>query len=110
MRTITAANEIDRLFAGGRRVSDPALLVLADRTPAGSDPAGRMLFVAGKRLGPAVRRNRAKRVLRELTRRAGGPWPGWDVALVARGETGIVRQADLESALVRALDALGILR
>ncbi|MHB8762574.1 MAG: ribonuclease P protein component [Coriobacteriia bacterium] len=108
MRTITAPKEIDRLFAGGRRVSHPALLVLALPTPEARDPSGRVLFVAGTRLGGAVTRNRSKRVLRESVRRVGGPWPGWDVALMARAGTEGASSGDLDAAVRRAIDSLGI--
>ena len=110
MRTITAHDEIDRLFAGGRRVSYPALLVLAMPTPEGADRGGRVLFVAGKRLGPAVHRNRCKRVLRETARRAGADLTGWDVALIARRGTADADPAELDHGYRDALVALGITR
>lgn len=110
MRTITAPTEIDRLFAGGRRVSHPALLVLALPTPEARGPEGRVLFVAGTKLGGAVTRNRSKRVLRELVRRAEGPWRGWDVVVVARAQTGEAESGVLDQALQRALQTLGITR
>lgn len=110
MRTITAHSDIDRLFAGKRRVQSPALLVLAAKTPETRDQRGRVLFVAGKRLGGAVRRNRSKRLLREMVRRAGGPWPGWDVALVARAATAEAGIETLDSALETAVRSLGVLQ
>lgn len=111
MKTITAHSEIDRLFAGGRRASDPAFLVLALPTPQARDPhEGRVLFVAGTKIGGAVVRNRAKRVLREAARRAGAPWAGWDVALIARRDTGSTEAARLDAILRRALENLGITR
>jgi ribonuclease P protein component len=106
MRAITARADIDRLFTEGTKVAHPLLLVLAIRTPEARDQNGRVLFVAGKRLGNAVWRNRAKRVLREATRRAGGPWPGWDVALVARARTGQVPAPEIDVALSGALSRL----
>lgn len=107
MKTITSPSEIDRLFAGGRRVSNPALLVLALPRAAEGD-SGQVLFVAGVKLGTAVVRNRAKRVLREAARRAGAPWPGWDVALIGRPATGSASPEELDRALSRALGSLGI--
>lgn len=107
MKTITSPREIDRLFAGGRRVSNPALLVLA--LPSVEDGGeGRVLFAAGTRLGSAVKRNRSKRVLREAARRAGAPWPGWDVAIVARPGTAAASPRSLDEGLERALTGLGI--
>lgn len=108
MHTITSHIEIDRLFAGGRRVSNPALLVLALKNEDGRAAEGRVLFVAGTRLGGAVLRNRSKRVLREAARRASAPWPGWDVALIARPGTATAKPDELDSSLMRALRILGI--
>ena len=108
MRTLTANNEIDRLFAGGRRASHPALLVLAAPTPEGGDPDGRVVFVAGKRLGGAIIRNRSKRVMREMVRRSHADVRGWDVALVARSSTAGAGPATLDRAYAEALGKLGI--
>lgn len=108
MRTLTANKEIDRLFAGGRRVTHPALLVLAAPTPPGGYPGGRFVFVAGKRLGGAVTRNRSKRVMREMIRRSSADVSGWDIALVARSTTGSSSPITLDHAYADALTALGI--
>jgi len=107
VRTITAASEIDRLFAEGTRAVHPVMVVFALPTPEARGPEGRVLFVAGKRIGSAVRRNRAKRVMREALRRAGGPWPGLDVALVAREATISARPDELDRALERAAARFG---
>jgi ribonuclease P protein component len=107
MRTLTSHNDIDRLFAGGRRVTHPALLVLAAPSPPEAYQGGRVVFVAGKRLGSAVVRNRAKRVLRETVRRSHADLRGWDIALVARSGTSKVSPSVLDEALARALAGLG---
>jgi len=52
--------------------------------PAAEATGGRACFVAGRRLGGAVVRNRLKRLLREGMRRAGGPPFAHDVVLIAR--------------------------
>jgi ribonuclease P protein component len=66
------------------------------------------MFVAGKRLGGAVWRNRAKRVMREAMRRAGGPPDGWDLALIAKTRTTAATPAELDAALSAALLGLGV--
>lgn len=105
MRTIRSSTEIDRLFREGARAAHPLLLVIASPARAASAP-GRVAFVAGRKLGNAVARNRAKRVLRACCRRAGGPWAGTDVVLVARPGTGTARVAELDGALSSALRGL----
>ena len=47
-------------------------------------PGGRVAFIAGKKLGNAVWRNRAKRRMRALCRDLGGPWEGRDVIFLAK--------------------------
>lgn len=87
MATIKSSSEIDRVFRTGRRVSHPLVIALVADTPPGRDLEGRVAFIAGKRLGNAVARNRAKRVLRESARASGAPWGGADILLLARERT-----------------------
>ena len=80
----------------GHKVSDsPAL------------PTGKIAFIAGKKLGAAPLRSRAKRRLREAVRVAGGPWDNYDVALVAKQETLKKDFATLVSDLKRLGRVLG---
>ena len=110
MRTLKAPSEIDALFKAGRRGSTDLLMVLSTQTPPRRGPEGRVVFVAGKKLGGAVMRNRCKRVMRAAFRRAGGPWSGHDVALVARAGTPTATPAALDAALASALRRVGIER
>jgi ribonuclease P protein component len=108
MRTVTTAGDIERLFKHGKRSSHPLLVIIAGPTPGRHNGEGRMLFVAGRRLGGAVMRNRCKRVMREACRRAGGPWEGMDVALIARAGAGQASADDLDRALGTLLSKLGV--
>ena len=103
MRTITSKVDIERLFREGTRTSSTAATVLVAPTPEARDQHGRVLFVAGRRIGGAVARNRAKRVLREAARRGGAPWPGLDVALLARPTTPTAAPAEIDKALWAAV-------
>ena len=53
-------------------------------------------FVAGKRLGKAVARNRVKRLLREVTR-ATPTRSGWDLVFIARSQAAGVNYHELEA-------------
>ena len=87
MSTIKSAREIDGIFRSSMRVSDPLLIALVAKTPEGRGHDGRVAFIAGKRLGGAVVRNRSKRVLRAALRASDGPWRGFDVLLIATPRT-----------------------
>lgn len=50
----------------------------------GEECQGKAAFIAGKKLGTAPERNRAKRRLREAARRAQAPWENCDVVFVAK--------------------------
>jgi ribonuclease P protein component len=108
MRTLKSPGEIDDLFRSGRRGSTELILVLSLRTPEQRGPEGRVVFVAGKKLGGAVMRNRCKRVLRASTARCGGPWSGFDVAIVARKDAATSSPAELDMCLVSALHKAGV--
>ena len=108
MRTITAQTEIDALFKGGRRFSSKFVTLIVSPTPTSRGPEGRVMFVAGKRLGGAVWRNRSKRVLRAAVSRSGGPWRGFDVALVAQKGTAEAPAYGLDAALEQALQRSGV--
>lgn len=108
--TIKSSREIQEIFSESRRVAHPMVVALIARTPAGRGHAGRVAFVAGKRLGNAVLRNRAKRVLRAAVRRADGPWAGRDVVLVAREGTGTASGAELDRAISDIVLRAGIAR
>lgn len=70
---------------------------------------GRVAFIAGKKLGGAVVRNRAKRVLRAAARTAGGPWAGLDVLLIARSATGHSRSDDVARAIIKMLTKVQVI-
>lgn len=108
MSTIRSSREIDAVFRAARRVSHPLLIALIAHTPDGRGPSGRVAFIAGKKLGGAVMRNRCKRVLRETARRAGGPWAGHDVLLIARPGTATASPQDLDRAIDSVLTRAGL--
>jgi ribonuclease P protein component len=109
MGTIKSSREIERIFRGAQRAAHPLLIVLAAQTPEGRGQTGRVAFIAGKKLGGAVLRNRCRRVLREAVRRAHGPWSEWDVVIIAREGTSTATTDQLDDALNRVLTRAGLL-
>jgi len=105
--TIRSSQEIDSIFRTARRAAHPLVIALVAQTPPGRDHYGRVAFIAGKKLGGAVMRNRSKRVMREAVRAAGGPWPGLDVALIARPTTGSAPCDELARAVASVVSRAG---
>lgn len=108
MSTIKSSREIDRVFSEATKATHHLLIVMVTETPEGRGPEGRVAFIAGRKLGTAPTRNRAKRVLREAVRRQGGPWPGYDVVLIARARTGAVSSAELDAAIRTTVAKAGV--
>ena len=108
MSTIKSSREIDAIFRTATRVAHPLLIALIAQTPEGRGPSGRVAFIAGKKLGNAVLRNRCRRVMREAVRRSGGPWAGFDVALIARPRTATASRAELDTSLTSVMSRAGL--
>ena len=96
------------IFRVAARVAHPLIILLVSATPEGRDQSGRVAFVAGKKLGNAVHRNRCKRVLRAAVRRTCGPWAGHDVALIARSGVASAAAHDIDHALSSVITRAGL--
>jgi ribonuclease P protein component len=79
---LTKSTDFKRVRREGRSFAHPLLVLIAD--PNRSDET-RIGVVAGKRIGNAVQRNKAKRRLREAARALHtNLQSGWDLVLLAR--------------------------
>jgi len=90
------------MFRGGTKIWHPLVMLLVAPSPQDSAD-GRVCFVAGRRLGGAVKRNRIRRVLREAARRAGGPRAPLDIVFVARPGVETASQNEIDAAMQSVL-------
>lgn len=106
MKTIKSKRDFERVFSRGRRFNDQLLRIRVAASDEGA-PSG-VAFVAAKRLGNAVFRNRCKRVLREAARRCGLPGDGYDVLLFATSRTHDSSPEQVASSLRKLLKRAGL--
>lgn len=103
--SITRNNDFLRLYHRGKSTADPALVtyILPNRLG-----VVRLGLTTGKKIGNAVARNRARRVLRAAFREVLPNIPGgFDIVLVARTKTPFIKSTALTSILTAHLRKLG---
>ncbi len=105
--TIKSNEEINTLFKQGKRINTSLVAALYSKETGRRDHKGRVAFIAGKKLGNAVFRNRCKRVMREAVLQKGGPWNGFDVIFMARKrELATARPQELDEAFSSILGCM----
>lgn len=69
-----------------------------------------MGITTGKKVGNAVKRNRARRLIREAVRLCEHDIRGnWDIVLVARTKTPYLRMQDVHREMVNAFRKMGLI-
>lgn len=122
---LKSADEFERVRRDGRSHAHPLVVLVArQRGPAELQQPGpnraagpapdlrpRFGFVAGKGVGQAVDRNRAKRLLREAARDCEpAVAPGWDLLLIGRKPLAAARQPEVRRVLYDLLRRACILK
>ena len=87
METIRSSTDISHVFAHGKRLSSSCITLLVCERTKEHDPSGRVAFIAGKKNGGAVWRNKAKRRMRAIALEMGAPWADIDVVFIAKPAT-----------------------
>ena len=107
MRSLKTSQDFQRVRREGRTWSHPLVVLIA--CPNGHEET-RIGIAAGKTLGAAVVRNRAKRRLRawvqKIEARVAG---GWDIVLIARPPVVEVKWLELSEALTGLLNRAKLL-
>lgn len=105
METIKSRREFETVFTGGKRANHRLVRITVLKDDKGGQ--GKVAFVAPKRLGNAVYRNRCKRVLREAVRSAGLPQQGYKVILMATRLTHDCNPAQVAEAIPSLVERAG---
>ncbi len=99
-----------RLYRRGKSCAKPALVVYAMKSRGGVCRVG---ITTSKKIGGAVARNRARRVIRaafQQVQRTQTLSGSWDFVFVARTRTTRVKSTAVEAAMCEAFRELGVLQ
>ncbi len=100
--------EFRTLYYHGRSEVHPLLVTYARKNRLGKTRVG---ITAGKKIGGAVRRNRARRLIREAFRTLPEPaQAGYDLVFVARARTVSSTMPRVREVMARQLRKLGVCR
>lgn len=108
MHMIKSSAQISEIFDLGTRFNSGDVRIIVKQVDNERGPLGRVAFIAGKKLGNAVARNRSKRVLRAAAYGAGLPAQGYDILLIATPRTRSSSSADVQKSLERLLARAGL--
>lgn len=106
---LTSSADFERVRRDGRSHAHPLVVLFACQRDVAAQPehqvtTTRVGVTAGKVVGGAVKRNRAKRLLREAMRGFAASIPaGWDLVLVARRPLPTARLTDAQAAVGQLL-------
>lgn len=90
-------DDFQQVWDDGKSFSHPLIIL---RARANGMEQCRFGFVAGKKVGKATVRNRAKRLMREAVRhRLSNIAPGWDIIIIARSGAANTTLTDIDAAI-----------
>ena len=107
-RTLTKNKEFTRAYTRGKSFVHPLLVLYVIKTLTGQTRVG---ITSSKKIGNAVTRNRARRVIRAAMQQLLPQNVGsWDLVFVARGKTAQSKSWQLEKVMKKQLEAAGVLQ
>ncbi|MBQ6863851.1 MAG: ribonuclease P protein component [Clostridia bacterium] len=106
--TLKSNSDFRRAYARGKTYTNPALVTYVNKNRAGICRIG---ITTSKKIGNAVQRNRARRVIRAafLCVRQ-DIQPGYDIVFVARTKTVYKKSTEILEIMQKQLDSAGLLR
>ncbi len=105
--TIKTNIDFRRAYMRGRSYTNPALVIYVIKNHAGLCRIG---ITASKKIGNAVQRNRARRVIREAFRMIDSPIKeSYDIVFVARTKTVFRKSTDIHSIMCSMLADAGLI-
>ena len=99
--TLKTNGDFRRLYARGKSYVHPVLVTYLLRNRAGINRIG---ITTSRKIGNAVTRNRARRVIKEAYRQLAPdliPGRGWDIVFVARTKTSEVKSTQIKGVMRR---------
>jgi ribonuclease P protein component len=104
---LTRSTDFKRVRNDGKSYAHPLVVLIASPSP---EQGTRVGVSAGRALGGAVQRNRAKRLLRESIRPFIPLLPtGWDLVLIARSPLITAKFPDVQTAVCGLLRRAGLM-
>ena len=105
--TLKENKDFRRIYAKGRSYPSAVLISYVIKNRCGCVRIG---ITTGKKIGKAVLRNRARRVIREAFYSLSGEVrPGYDIVFVARTKTPYVKSYDILHSMKKELKEAGVL-
>ena len=106
VETLKTNSDFRRAYARGKSYTNPALVMYVRKNRAGSCRIG---ITASKKIGNAVQRNRARRVIREAFRQIKLPLKsGFDIVFVARTKTVFKKSTEIYNIMLSMMQQAGV--
>lgn len=105
---LKSSDQISDVFNTGIRYSSGLVRILIKKHEEQRGPCGRVAFIAGKKLGNAVVRNKSKRLLRAAAQYCDMPVDGYDVVLMATSKTKSASSLEIAESLGYLLRKAGL--
>lgn len=105
--TLCRNNDFRRIYNRGKSHVTPVCVIYVSRNRTKNVRIG---ITTSKKIGNAVKRNRARRVIKEALREIyPNIKPGYDIVIVARGKTPFVKSTDIKKHINKQLGKAGLL-